>query len=28
LAQNKSDIAACQHIMENLNACHADARLR
>jgi len=28
LAMNKSDIAACQHIMQNLDQCHADARLR
>ena len=28
LAQNKSDIGACQHIMQDLDQCHADARLR
>ena len=28
LAQNKSDIGACQHIMQNLEQCQSDARLR
>jgi hypothetical protein len=28
LAQNKSDIGACQHIMQNLEQCQTDARLR